>query len=59
MVENTEGSERTMAEVEAIETNKDISQMENSIKEISKLRYYLEPADELIESKDYEEMAKK
>jgi uncharacterized protein YqgV (UPF0045/DUF77 family) len=58
MVENTEGSERTMAEVEAIKTNEDISRMENSIKkEISKLKYYLEPADELIESKDYEEMA--
>ncbi len=57
MVENTEGSERTMAEVEAIKTNEDISRMENSIKkEISKLKYYLEPADELIESKDYEEM---
>ncbi len=47
-----------MAEVEAIKTNEDISRMENSIKkEISKLKYYLEPADELIESKDYEEMA--
>ena len=44
MVENTEGSERTMAEVEAIKTNEDISRMENSIKkEISKLKYYLEP----------------
>ncbi len=53
MVENTEGSERTMAEVEAIKTNEDILRMENSIKkEISKLKYYLEPADELIESKD-------
>ena len=40
MVENTEGSERTMAEGNSIK------------KEISKLKYYLEPADELIESKD-------
>ena len=32
--------------------------MENNIKtEISKLGYYLEPTDELIELNDYEEMA--
>ena len=32
--------------------------MENSIKkEISKLEHYLEPTDELIESKDYEKIA--
>ena len=47
-----------MAEVEATRTNEDISRIEGTIKkEISKLKYYLETADELIESKDYEEMA--
>ena len=57
MTEDTENSE-TMAEVESIRTNEDISRMEGTIKEeISKLKYYLETADELIESKDYEEMA--
>ena len=52
MAEDTENIER-MADVVATTTNKDILRVEGSIKkEISKLKYYLETADELIESKN-------
>ena len=61
MIETTTESDQVMAEVSQVETtntNEEISRMENNIKkEISKLEYYLEPTDELIESNDYEEMA--
>ena len=61
MIETTKESDQVMAEVSQVETtntNEEISRMENNIKkEISNLEYYLEPADELIESNDYEEMA--
>ena len=47
-----------VSQVETTNTNEEISRMENNIKkEISKLEYYLEPTDELIELNDYEEMA--